>query len=1329
MSWSVIRLTYGAMFNWPRIGCSWWRLVFCWGAIAWATGASPIDAQQIPPRGGTALEAELRSQSADELYDRSLVQGNAARGAILFHGALLGCGKCHAVTDTGLESIGPNLAAPRPQETPQQLVQSLLDPSARIEERYRTVQVLTADGQIWRGILQTPATASILVLRTLDTQEEQTIDREEIVDLRYSDKSVMPDGLVRSLSTRQEFYDLIKYLVEIRDGGAKRARELQPTSAQLAIELPSYEADIDHAGFIRDWGPEARQRGEKIYHSLCINCHGTLTQRGSLDTALRFAEGKFKYGADPYSMYQTLTRGGGLMLPQPWMVPQQKYDVIHYIREVFLREHNRSQYFEITDEYLASLPKGSQRGPAPQPYRPWAEADYGPRLVGTYEIGSEGHRNIAHKGIAVQLDEQPGGIAHGRAWAIFEHDTMRLAAVWVGTGFIDWHGIHFDGRHGTHPRIVGKVLLANPTAPGWGDPRTGKLEDEVRVVGRDGRRYGPLPRQWAQFEGWYQQGHDTILAYRVGQTPIRETYRWSDTADQSTPLDRGFFVRLLQLGKRPVPLRLVAATLEEKEGVWHVDRLRAASMKTGHPAAATGTALSFDGGRYYETSDTGTVDVYSGSFTIAAKVRVRGDGTIFARAPSEGAWAPGGQSLFVRGGRLCYDVGWVGVVQSDRRIDDGQWHRVAVRWDAAERQTTLWVDGRLVGSRKELHPPDLLEDACFRLGMTSPNFPATSLLQDGQMEWVRVYRSALPAAAMADPEHAADPCVAYWRATDADSQGVVEAISGALARLVLTGGASSGSLMIGVQGSEDVRWSVEGRKLVLELPAGEEPLHLAVWSARATTADQQATIDALASRPWCDRSLFDVEDLQDAAAVFAQTIVTAARLGTDQNGFAVDELTVPEVNPWRARFRAGGHDFFADGDRAAVCTWDGDVWIVSGLSQLEAAERTPQLVWRRFAFGLFQPLGLRIVDDAIYVTCRDQLLKLEDRNGDGEADFYRCINNDHQVTEHFHEFALGLQTDAEGNFYYAKSARHALPAVVPQHGTLLKVRRDGSQTEIVATGFRAANGVCLNADGTFVVTDQEGHWNPKNRINWVHRGGFYGNMFGYHDVTDPADDAMEQPLCWITNSFDRSPAELLWVDSPHWGPLHGSLLNLSYGYGRLYVVPHEQVAGQMQGGMCPLPIADFPTGIIRGRFAPFDGQLYVSGLSAWATSQMMKEGGFYRIRYTGRPVGLPVGLAAHRWGMEITFSEPLAADTPTDPRRFHIEAWDLQRTANYGSKHYNQREWSVDRVELSDDRRVLRLVVPQIAPTWGMEIRLPVKLASGVQVERVIHNTIHRLQP
>src|SRR5262249_4929939 len=150
------------------------------------------------------------------------------------------------------------------------------------------------------------------------------------------------------------------------------------------------------------------------------------------------------------------------------------------------------------------------------------------------------------------------------------------------------------------------------------------------------------------------------------------------------------------------------------------------------------------------------------------------------------------------------------------------------------------------------------------------------------------------------------------------------------------------------------------------------------------------------------------------------------------------------------------------------------------------------------------------------------------------------------------------------------------------------------------------------------------------------------------------------------NDFDRSPAELLWVTSDRWGPLKGSLLNFSYGYGKVYIVPHEQIGGQMQGGMCELPLPQFPTGIMRGRFNPADGQLYTCGMFAWAGS-VTQPGGFYRIRYTDKPVHVPSGLSAKRNGLAISFTGPLDRASVEDIAHYKVETWSLRRTADYGS--------------------------------------------------------------
>ncbi|MGC6486338.1 MAG: DUF6797 domain-containing protein, partial [Planctomycetota bacterium] len=519
-------------------------------------------------------------------------------------------------------------------------------------------------------------------------------------------------------------------------------------------------------------------------------------------------------------------------------------------------------------------------------------------------------------------------------------------------------------------------------------------------------------------------------------------------------------------------------------------------------------------------------------------------------------------------------------------------------------------------------------------------------------------------------------------------------------------------------GRQIVAHDVDNGRRVLVIAPGDQSLRMQVLFGA-----EQAALDAAIQQRRLPLS--DELAAMDAAPAthWRGTARSEVRRGADEGVWTVDEFTLPDTdrNPYRSWMRLGAFDFFADGERAAVSTWNGDVWIVSGVDQQEG-----ELTWRRFAAGLYQPLGVRVIDDTVYVGCRDQICVLEDTNGDGEADHYRCLNNDHQVTEHFHEFAMGLQTDADGNFYYAKSARHAKTALVPHHGTLLKVSKDGSETTIVANGFRAANGVCVNGDGSFYVTDQEGHWTPKNRINRVVPGGFYGNMMGYHDRESSANEDMEQPLCWITNAFDRSPAELVRVQGDRWGLPEGALLELSYGMGRAYLVFEDEVSGAHQGGMVALPIGPFATGVMRGRFHPGDGQLYCCGLYGWSGART-RPGGFYRVRYRGGPVDMPVGMRAQPDGLELTFGAPVDPETANDPESYGVETWSLRRSKNYGSRHFDEQALDITSATLQPDGRTVRLVVEGLQPTMGMEVNVDVDTQAGAPLRAVIHGTIHRM--
>src|SRR5215510_12940202 len=127
-----------------------------------------------------------------------------------------------------------------------------------------------------------------------------------------------------------------------------------------AAETPRLE-EVDHAGIIREWNESGFERGKKLYETICVTCHGTPGNLGSLPTSRQFWKEPFKNGADPYSLYRTISDGFGQMPAWPGFTPQDRYDVIHYLREAFLKSLNPESYFQLTADYLASLPKGTGR--------------------------------------------------------------------------------------------------------------------------------------------------------------------------------------------------------------------------------------------------------------------------------------------------------------------------------------------------------------------------------------------------------------------------------------------------------------------------------------------------------------------------------------------------------------------------------------------------------------------------------------------------------------------------------------------------------------------------------------------------------------------------------------------------------------------------------------------------------------------------------------------------------------------------------------------------------------------------------------------------------
>jgi hypothetical protein len=165
-----------------------------------------------------------------------------------------------------------------------------------------------------------------------------------------------------------------------------------------------------------------------------------------------------------------------------------------------------------------------------------------------------------------------------------------------------------------------------------------------------------------------------------------------------------------------------------------------------------------------------------------------------------------------------------------------------------------------------------------------------------------------------------------------------------------------------------------------------------------------------------------------------------------------------------------------------------------------------------------------------------------------------------------------------------------------------------------------------------------------------------------------------------------------------------------------------------------MPIEDMPTGIMRGRFHPQDGQLYACGLFAWAGDKTA-PGGFYRIRYKGEPVEIPTALHATQRGMVIRFTRELDPETAADAGSYSVSRWQYRRTKNYGSDDYKisaPEEKGRDRVKvteakLSADGKAVLLVIPDMRTAQQMQIRYNISAADGARIRQEIMNTVHRL--
>jgi putative membrane-bound dehydrogenase-like protein len=155
-------------------------------------------------RETTADKRSLIERHKVELTPEALAKANLKAGRALFQQT---CANCHVLYGVG-RALGPDLTGSNRRNI-DYLLENVIDPSASVGTEFREVLVRLESGRVISGVISEQNERTVTLQMA---QEQVTIDRNEIEELKQTPNSLMPDALLQNLS-KEQVRDLMGYLM------------------------------------------------------------------------------------------------------------------------------------------------------------------------------------------------------------------------------------------------------------------------------------------------------------------------------------------------------------------------------------------------------------------------------------------------------------------------------------------------------------------------------------------------------------------------------------------------------------------------------------------------------------------------------------------------------------------------------------------------------------------------------------------------------------------------------------------------------------------------------------------------------------------------------------------------------------------------------------------------------------------------------------------------------------------------------------------------------------------------------------------------------------
>lgn len=366
-----------------------------------------------------------------------------------------------------------------------------------------------------------------------------------------------------------------------------------------------------------------------------------------------------------------------------------------------------------------------------------------------------------------------------------------------------------------------------------------------------------------------------------------------------------------------------------------------------------------------------------------------------------------------------------------------------------------------------------------------------------------------------------------------------------------------------------------------------------------------------------------------------------------------------------------------------------------------------------FSDHLAAPYGLMVDGQDVVVSHKPELLKLIDADGDGFAERTQVLASGWGVTFDYHDWAVGVLRDAQGNWYITPSCQQddRTLAAAKGRGKMLKIDPSGKVEEFAA-GIRFAMGLAMNDRGDIFATDNQGVTNPFNELNHIQPGRHYA----FWSKLEPRPENQETtlPAIQIPHPWTRSVNGIAFVpEGVDFGPFAGHLIGADYTTRKLVRMSLQAVGDTYQGCAYPFSLDDLKLiegdqtflGPISLAFGP-DGALYVGSMidSGWGGGN--NRGAIERVRFKGP---IPFGIrevTAHARGFDIHFTGEVDSALALDPGQYSLSCYRRIHQGGYDTPDQDRTNVQVKKVVLARDKRSVRLLVDPLKPTYVYDIAI-----------------------